>query len=36
MKTITGKNTQNARVSKGAMPAPPDKVLTRLPNGTSD
>jgi len=35
MKTITGKNPQNARVSKGAMPAPPDKVLTRLPNGTS-
>ena len=35
MKTIAGKDTQDSHVSTGATPAPPDKVLTRVPNGTS-
>ena len=35
MKTIAGKNSQNSHVPTGATPAPPDKVLTQVPNGTS-
>ncbi len=35
MKTIAGKDTQDAHVSTAATPAPPDKVLTRVPDGTS-
>ncbi|MGA2256788.1 MAG: hypothetical protein ABSG53_19230 [Thermoguttaceae bacterium] len=34
MKTIAGKNSQNSHVPTGATPAPPDKVLTQVPNGT--
>ena len=35
MKTIASKDSQDSHVSTGATPAPPDKVLTRVPNGTS-
>ena len=35
MKTIASKDTQDSHVSTGATPAPPDKVLTRVPSGTS-
>ena len=35
MKTIASKDSQDSHVSTGATPAPPDEVLTRVPNGTS-
>ena len=35
MKTMASKDSQDSHVSTGATPAPPDKVLTRVPNGTS-
>ena len=35
MNTISSKNTQDSHDSTGAAAAPADKVLTRVPNGTS-
>ena len=35
MKTIARKDNQDSHVSTGATPAPPDKVLTQVPNGTA-
>ena len=35
MKTMASKDSQDSHVSTGATPAPPDEVLTRVPNGTS-
>lgn len=34
MKIIAEKSTQDSNVSTGATPAPPDKVLAAVPNGT--
>ena len=35
MKTMASKDSQDSHVSTGATPAPPDKVLTRVPSGAS-
>ena len=35
MNTIASKDSQDSHVSTGATPAPADKVLTRVPSGTS-
>ncbi len=35
MNTISEKNSQDSHVSTGAALAPADKVLTRVPSGTS-